>query len=346
MTASHTRYVSIEKESTYGTEPSGTPAIGEVESETFQVQYDVAKRADMNYYGAAKSVVGKKFAEGGVSMALQPDKFLANCVMGIFGSHDNNTNAGPHTFSEIAVTATTELPSYTFRVGRDDKEYTYTGQVIESLGVSASMGEYAMVSVSTVGKGDESLASLSTSVTGYTGDACHFARAFVAFEETATNSAATSKLVQSVDFEIKTNRDVDNSYALGSQTCVRAPPVTNREVTGSITFHKAVLTADVSDNEISYDELRGATNASNTAMVNPGSAAPALSLLFEVTGASESIRFDFFKVQYEMAETSVSGRDSQTMTVNFHALYDLGDANKMVECVITSTNEIANGDTF
>ena len=45
--------------------------------------------------------------------------------------------------------------------------------------------------------------------------------------------------------------------------------------------------------------------------------------------ATNFMRFDFYKVHYEMPETSVSGRDSQTMSVTFHGLYDLAGADQM-----------------
>ena len=89
----------------------------------------------------------------------------------------------------------------------------------------------------------------------------------------------------------------------------------------------------------------GASTSSNAALFNPSSTTPAISVLFRA-GTGDDIRFDFFKVQYEMPETSVSGRDSQTMTVNFHALYDLGQANAMAKCIVTSTNELSNSDSF
>jgi hypothetical protein len=342
--SNHTRYVSVGKETTYNTAASAT-AVGEIESESFSNTYDIAKRADMNYYGSAKTVVGRQSAEGSITLPLQPDKFLANVLMGVFGSHDNNSAAGPHTFSELAVSSSTVLPSYTFRVGRDDNEHIFPGQVIESIAVSASIGEYAMLTVNTVGaKQSSSTGTLATAVTGYTGDASHFSQAFVNFEAVATSSDF-SKRVQSIDFEIRTNRDIDNSYALGSDTCERAPPVTIREITGSITFDKALLTSESTEGEPFFNELMGATTSSNAALFNPGSGAPALSVLFRA-GTADDIRFDFFKVQYEMPETSVSGRDSQTMTVNFHGLYDLGDANAMAKCIVTSTNELSNSDTF
>ena len=81
----------------------------------------------------------------------------------------------------------------------------------------------------------------------------------------------------------------------------------------------------------------GATQQNAQAVANPGSAAPAMSVRFDASPSSAAgtriVRFDFYKLHYEMPETSVSGRDSQTMTVNFSGLYDVGDANAM--CKIT-----------
>ena len=172
--SNHTRYVNVGKETTYGTSAAAT-ATGEIESESFSNNYDIAKRSDMNYYGSAKTVVGRQSAEGSLTLPLQPDKFLCNILMGIFGSHSNNGGSGPHTFTELAVSASTTLPSYTFRVGRDDKAHTFPGQVIESIAVSAAIGEYAMLTVNTVGaKQSGSTGTLATALTGYTGDAAHF----------------------------------------------------------------------------------------------------------------------------------------------------------------------------
>ncbi len=348
MPSSHTRYVKIVKESSSDYNPSSSPSggvVGEVESESFQQSFDVLKRNDMNYQGAAKAIVSKKTAEGSISMALQPDAFVFTCLHGIMGEDvEGATKADQRTFAELDVDEQGELPSYTFKIGRDEKEHVFGGQVIESISVSASVGEYAMMTVNTVGAGQKSSTeTLSTSVPTYTGDAAHFAKSYVNFEANATNSAK-SNLVQSIDFEIKTNRDIENSYSLASETCIRAPPTTTREISGSLTFHKALLSGDVSA-EPYFDEIMGATAANGNALSNPGSAAPAISVLFEVD-SNNFIRFDFFKVHFEMPETSVSGRDSQTMTVNFHALYDLGDANKMMQIVCKGADSsiVANYD--
>ena len=79
--------------------------------------------------------------------------------------------------------------------------------------------------------------------------------------------------------------------------------------------------------------------------IHDGSAtAPAISALFKVD-ADNYLRFDFNKVVYEMAETSVSGRDAQTMSVNFHALYDIGSTG-MMQIVIkgSDTSLLVNYD--
>ena len=344
MPSNHTRYVSVGKETTYNS-PIAAEAVGEVESESFQQSYDVMKRNDMNYYGAAKAVVSKKTAEGSISMALQPDDFTLMMLHGVMGNDTASSGAtGIRTFSELGISSSTSLPSYTFRIGRDEKEHIFAGQVIESISVSASTGEYAMITVNTTGAGqNSSTGTLATAVPTYTKDAAHFSKVFVDFEGTATNSNH-STLVQSVDFEIKTNRDIDNSYGLGDETCVRAPPSTTREISGSLQFHKSLLSGDTgSNNEPHFDELMGATSANGQAVFNPTSNTPAISLLFEVD-ADNFIRFDFFKVHFEMPETSVSGRDSQTMSVNFHGLYDLAEADAMMQIKAKSSDGQADYD--
>jgi hypothetical protein len=118
-----------------------------------------------------------------------------------------------------------------------------------------------------------------------------------------------------------------------------------REITGSLTFHKALLASEATEGEPYFDELMSATSTNGQALSNPGSAAPALSVMFEVD-ATNYIRFDFFKLHFEMAETSVSGRDSQTMTVNFHGLYDIGDAVAMCRIACRSSDGATDYDAL
>jgi len=342
MAAGHfTRYVSLATEATYNSAELSADAIGEVESETMQQTYDILKRADMNYYGSAKAVTSKLMSSGAVTMALQPDAFTLMCLHGIMGV-DSATNAtDARVFSEIPVSAHDTLPSFTVHCGRDEFEHVFAGQVIDSISVSSSIGEYAMMTVNFTGaKQTDDNGALSSAVPAYTGDAAHFSKAYVNFEAVADHSTNFSPHVQSIDFEIRTNRDMDNTYSLSSDTCVRKPPVTMREITGSITFHKSLNSAtasDVAKNEPNINDLMPGSNA----LKNPGSAAPALSVLFRVD-ADNYIQFEFPKLIYEMPETSVSGRDSQTMTVNFHALYDLADANNMLQIACKTSDTTIN----
>tara|TARA_B110000858_G_scaffold198533_1_gene266395 strand:- start:17676 stop:18710 length:1035 start_codon:yes stop_codon:yes gene_type:complete len=343
MAGNHTRYVSAGKEGTYNS-AAALDAIGEVESESFQQSYDILKRADMNYYGAAKAITSKIYAEGSISMALQPCRFTLLMLHGIMGNDNPDGSAGTtgaRTFTEMGNGSSTQLPSYTFRVGRDDFEHIFPGQVVDSISVSASVGEYSMMTVNTVGaKQTSSTQALATGVPAYTGDAAHFAKSFVNFDEAATStSGGFSNLVQSIDFEIKTGRDMDNSYGLANETCIRAPPQTMREISGSMTLHKALLTGEATEGEPFFNELMPGT----ANVVNGSNSTPALSVLFHVD-ANNYIRFDFAKLIYEMPETSVSGRDTQTMTVNFHALYDVASADTMLTIACKSSVGLANYD--
>ena len=79
--------------------------------------------------------------------------------------------------------------------------------------------------------------------------------------------------------------------------------------------------------------------------LNSGSASnPAISALFEVDSLNK-IRFDFFKVHYGAPTTGISGRDSQTMTVPFTALYDTTAAMSKVTFSSASTKLKGGGAT-
>lgn len=334
MTTFANRYVSVAVEHAFG-DAQAVDAYGEVDEESFNETFDVLQRPDMNRYGAQKAVDSKHYASGSFSMPLQPDRFTMICLHGVMGTHTPGSTPG--TDDKLLELNSGELPSYTFRVGRDDNEYTFAGQVIESISVSSSIGEYAMMTVNTTGckalhKASDgttiSLATLSSPSYTYTGDAAHFVGAYVNFENVASSSAY-SKLVQSIDFEINTNRDMDNSYTLGSDTCVRAPPIQLREISGSITFSKAVLTSDSVADEPDFVDLLGSGSFHNGSATNP-----AISVLFQVD-SNNKIRFDFFKVHYDAPQTNVSGRDTQTMTVGFTALYDETET-KMMEILFSS----------
>ena len=107
-------------------------------------------RADMSRAIAAKSVTGKEYSEGGVNMALQTDDFINMCFLGFFPNNTYGSSA--HTFDEGDTTTAHAYPSFTIRVGREDKEHKYTGMVASRMSLSAAVGEYVMMSVDFVGK--------------------------------------------------------------------------------------------------------------------------------------------------------------------------------------------------
>ncbi len=78
------RYVSIEKEATYGTEPSGTQIFGEVDDESFKANFDLLVRSDMARQVASKAVTNTRYTEGSMNFAVQPDDFMGNIIASFF----------------------------------------------------------------------------------------------------------------------------------------------------------------------------------------------------------------------------------------------------------------------
>ena len=74
------RYVSIEKEATFGTEPSGTQTFGEVDDESFKQTFDLLVRSDMSRQVASKAVTNTKYGEGSINFAVQPDDFMGRIM--------------------------------------------------------------------------------------------------------------------------------------------------------------------------------------------------------------------------------------------------------------------------
>ena len=313
------RYVSIEKESTYGTEPSGTPVYGEVDDESLATTYDLMTRQDMSRPISAKSVTGTERSEGDINLAIQVDDFVGNLLYSFF-PQDTKTTSGSaniHTLTEPSLTSASAgvYPSFTVRVGREEKEHTFTGMMTNSLSISATVGEYAMMSVGFVGKSESATASLATpTFDGVSLDALYFANGEVSFDDGSTDGSAVAT-VKSFSFDINLNRDTANAYGIGNATYGRAPPAQRREITGTIEFNKVISTSSAA--EPTYDGLV----ASDGLAYNDG-AAPSMKLKLKDEAGADFIDFDFFNVRFEAPEASVSGRDTNTMTVNFVGLYD------------------------
>ena len=327
MTDFDNRFVALKKESAYGT-PSGSYVFGEVDDESIRHTFDLLTREDMSRYGSSKSVAGKEFSEGSVNMAMLNDDFTGNIIMGLMGT-DTVAGSDPytHTFTEAGT-----LASYTFLVSREDKEHLYKGCVIDSLSVSAALNEYATVSFNMMGKSEDiaSLAAVGTNSPTFPDSlpALYFSNAKVFFNGNATASDA----VADISFDINLNRDGDNACALGSTTYVRAPPVQRRVVTGSITFNQVIHTATV--DEPTYTEL---TTEDGHELSGSG---VELKVQFGDDSTADLLSFNFYKIRFEAADANVSGRDTNTMTVNFVALYS-SDDSKMMDIVMTNSTSSA-----
>jgi len=238
-----------------------------------------------------------------------------------------------HVFNEPVLT-THAYPSYTMRVGRGDREHTFTGMVCSKLSFSANLNEYVMASVDFVGKNEEATSTLRTDVdfAGLAVDALHFADAEVYFEDHPDKTVK----VQQISFEINVNRDLDSAYAVGNRSFTRAPPTQTREITGTMEFNE-VLYSDTADyvNEPTYDDLTG----SSVHKIQPGAGKPAIKLKFASESGADYIEFKLFNVRFEAPEASVSGRDPNRMSVGFQAYYDattLG-SGKAVECKLVGS---------
>mgnify|MGYP005989886343 FL=1 len=324
------RYVSIQKEGEngstgYGDEPttgtSNGEAYGEVDSESFATTYDLMTRQDMSRPIASKSVTGLERSEGDVSLALQVDTFAGT----VFGAFFPKTAfaTGVHTFDEPVATTADDYHSYTIRVGREEKEHTFTGMVANSMSISASVGEYVMLTASFVGQRELATSGLATpSFSGDALDALYFANGEVIFDDGDDTDGHTgsgaSALVKSFSLDVNLNRDTDNAYGLGDSTYSRAPPAQRREISGTIEFNKVVYTA--SKDEPTYDDLVSADGVIMTdAAANP---TITLNLQSEADDDSEYFKIYLYNVRFEAPEASVSGRDTNTMSVGFVALYD------------------------
>tara|TARA_R100000278_G_scaffold40978_1_gene36122 strand:- start:4789 stop:5820 length:1032 start_codon:yes stop_codon:yes gene_type:complete len=311
------RYVAIQREDfgTYGSVASsaGTKVYGEVDEESIGHKFDLMVREDMSRHTASKAVTGREFSEGDISLAMQVDDFVGNLLYAFFPK-DTQTGSGDNTVHTLEeATGIHGYPSFTLEIGREAKEHTFTGMCANTLSVSATVGEYCMMSVGFYGKAESAVSTLVSdpSFSGDALDALHFANGTVKF----AGGAATAS-IKSFSFDINLNQDPDNSYALGAAGPQRRIPKQRREISGTIEFNQVLYTADAGSP--TYSTLIAADGDSD----NPTDATPAIELELKDESLDDSIKFEFFKVFFEAPEASVSGRDTNTMTVNFRGLYD------------------------
>lgn len=322
------RFVAINKESAYGTTGS-TYYYGEVDDESFKHQYDLLTRDDLSRYGASKSVTGKEYSSGDFNLALLNDNFTGQLLLGIFPTDTTGSVSGglyPHVFTEAG-----DFPTFTIAVGRETKEHYYKGCVVDSLSVSANINEYGMVSASMVGKAEAATANIGTLTASFADglDALYFADAKVFFNGDSTASNA----VKSISFDINLNVDTDNACGLGDATYIRQPPSQRREVSGTIEFNRILHDAAGASNP-NYASL-----TATDGLELKGSGVE-LKVQFGSESVADILTFNFYKIRFEAPESNVSGRDTQTMSVPFVALFSPDDS-KMMDCTLKTAKSSA-----
>ena len=343
------------------TEPSnayGTPIVtglkyGEIDDESFVPSFEIMTRSDVSRYGARTTAIGLETVAGSISFAMLGDEFTGKLLANAWGK-STTTGSGSayvHTLEEGQSDAHAALNSGTYTgwnsltcvVGREGRSHRFPGQVLNSLTIGANMNEYVMCSAEFIGCGENNASEHADSAPGdndfHTSDAFHFEGAHVAFQGLASVSGERSKLVQSVELNINLNRDADSATALGNNSYTKMPVVGMREITGSITFNRVIHdnVTDTSLNDVTnepfYKQLAGGL------LVNGSASDPAISLYFE-GATNENLQIDLYKVQYDAPDSTISGRDRQTMSVSFTALYDEG-VGAMSKAVWKSTKSTA-----
>lgn len=319
------RYIGLSIENGYGTAGT-TVTYGEVDSESLQHKFELLTRSDMSHHMATKSVVGTSYSEGGFDLAIQCDDFMGKLLYGCWPHQltpvGTSNNPYLHTMLEPTLSAHA-YPSFSITVGREEKEHTYTGMALDTLSLSANVGEYTMASASFVGKAESTPGALiATDAMSFSGDALdalHFADGEVTFHDATGDVAATAK-VKSFSVDISMNRDTDNAYAIGNSTYTTLPAAQRREITGSLEFNQVVYTSATNADEPTYGSLIGAEGLAYSSTV----AQPALKLKFTDTAGTEYFELDLYHLRFEAPEANVSGRDTNTMSVNFLALGQQG----------------------
>ena len=315
------RYVAAIKEAAYGTTPSGTYYFGEVDDESIKHTYDVMQRENLNRYGASKSNTGKEYGEGDINMAIINDNFTGLVLAGLMGTNTVGSVSGglyPHTFTEAGAGISMSLA-----IAREEKIHHYAGAVVEKVSVSAAINEYGMMSASFMTQAEGTLAALSSQTASFSDalQALYFSDAKVFFNADSTASNA----VKSISFDIALNRDGDSACGLGDRTYVRAPPAQRREISGSIEFNRIIHSSV--ESEPTYAQL---VSADGLELAGSG---VELKVQFGSESVADLLTFNFYKIRFEAPDANVSGRDTQTFTVPFVALFSSNDS-KMMDIVM------------
>ena len=328
---------------TQGTSGSAVFLAGEIDDESIQYRFDLLTRGTVNYYGAHKSVNGKEYSEGGINLVAQPDDLMGLCLFGIYGSGPGYTIGGSDKIHNFTENTSNILPSFTIEVGREEKEHTYTGMCINRLGLNCTHGEYVTMSVDFMGKSESAVGTLDVPAffAGYQVDGFHFADGEVKFSEAGSTGVESTK-IKSISIDFNMNLDTDAACSIGDRTYIRKPEPGMREITGTVEFSDASTTSGTSIP--GYDMLL----TSGGKMYNGDTTDPAIKLT--LTNGTQSLLIGIQKVRWEAPTANISGRDTQTLSLNFVALVDAAGtgagASLMSQSILTldgASSRLADG---
>ena len=175
------RYVSIEKEAEFGSEPAGTKIYGEVDDESFKQTFDLLVRSDMSRQVASKAVTNTKYGEGSINFAVQPDDFMGNILLAFFpvtaenDFYDSVTGTGGYGYaaSNGTVVKSSTIGYWEVRNGAQDAlaaEYTANmGTITLDNATTATWNTHngVTVSASNLGYGILGTPSADDAVTGF-----------------------------------------------------------------------------------------------------------------------------------------------------------------------------------
>ena len=110
------------------------------------------------------------------------------------------------------------------------------------------------------------------------------------------------------------NLDTDAACAIGDRTYIRQPEPQMREISGTVEFSDASTTSGTSIP--GYDMLL----TTGGKLYNGDTADPAIKLT--LTNGTQHLVIGIRKVRWEAPTANISGRDTQTLSLNFVALVD------------------------
>jgi hypothetical protein len=207
---------------------------------------------------------------------------------------------------------------------------------VSRLSLNCTHGEYVTMSVDFTGKSESGVTTLATPTFGGAAlDGFHFADGEVKFSEAGATGVESTK-INSISMEFNMNLDTDAACSIGDRTYLRQPEPGMREITGTVEFSDASTTSGTSIP--GYDMLL----TSGGKLYDGVTADPAIKLT--LTNGTQSLVMGIRKVRWEAPTANISGRDTQSLSLNFVALVD--SDNVMTETVLTHTaasTELASG---